>query len=165
MTRYGTQVMGGYGSGLLAKFGLGEVKYNVTKFTMELNQSLLGDLPRLNSVIAHENYHVRFALVSSQPRLHQRPRPADHARVRALYRRARARTTPVARHSGKSRSGRSGSTVGAYGGELIAPPIFVGTAGLTFTTGLATIGAYQLGSWYFDAAAVRSSSAHTTAAP
>ena len=146
------QVMGGYGSGLLAKFGLANVRYNVTNMTMKLNQQLLSNLPELNSVIAHENYHVRFAL--AHPNFTY---VSDHG---LPIMRAYARYTEElgAYYAGGTAlmdipSGAYRSTVSAYkatgAAELLAPPIAMVSAGLSFTTGLATIGAYQLGSWYF----------------
>ncbi len=146
------QVMGGYGSELLAKFGLAKVRYNVTNMTMELNQRLLSNLPELNSVIAHENYHVRFALAHPNfTYIGDRGLPIMRVYARYTEELGAYYAGGTALMDIPSRA--YGSTVGAYGIagelELMAPPMLAAAVGGAAASVTAALGSYQLGTWYF----------------
>jgi hypothetical protein len=123
---------------------------------MKLDRGLLGDLPQLNSVIAHENYHARFPLLhpnlayisdNGLPVMRAYARYAEE--VGAYY----ADNTPLRAIPRMAYE----STTGALGGwselELAAPPLLAtfmgGAVAVPGAAVLAGAGTYQLGKWYF----------------
>jgi RHS repeat-associated protein len=151
----GIQVAPGYGSKFLANFGLADVSYDVNKLRMYLAAGLESNLPLLNSVIAHENYHVWFPL--NFPRIAyigDRGLPIMRVYARfgeelgAYY----AGGTPLRGIASGAYSSTIGSGRRAAFRELEfwAPPA-AGVAGATATATLAAgLGSYAFGRWYFS---------------